>query len=487
MKGAESNIFPWQLMSLGLGLLAAWRFCTFGLNTSFVFSISGFADHMAAPWAVFATAQVGFGVLSLFAAWVMKRRGTYSHVIGLRTVIAGVIIMLIGSLMLISGSTLFAVAGEIVIAAGTVIVLWALADICRVASLRSVSPVLPGSILVSSTVLVLLIGLDSQLRFIVSQMFLIISAALVVMMLHQVRHSCGHASEVPSPDSNTLSSSSRAGSIVYGIAFVAPAVIIFFLMPLVTSHTSGIAYQFTYTDILVGHAVALVASLLLYRLVRMLDPLAVLAALAPLLGLMALLSATEQFSSVASSVAVTSISLAPALTWICLVKYAQQGNGRSVLWYAANNILFQGGVLLGGVLAQWVTLAIEDGSIAFAPTALTVLFVLVAAESLVFIWMMRDKTTEPAEREPDQQTSPLDVDVAVEMLSERYSLSDREREVIGLLAHGRTAPYISETLFISLNTVNTHVKRIYRKVGVHTRQELLDAIEKETLAAKQQS
>jgi DNA-binding CsgD family transcriptional regulator len=58
----------------------------------------------------------------------------------------------------------------------------------------------------------------------------------------------------------------------------------------------------------------------------------------------------------------------------------------------------------------------------------------------------------------------------------RFSLSKREAEVLQLLTQGHSVPYISETLFISLNTIRTHIKRIYAKVGVHTREELLDVV-----------
>ena len=41
---------------------------------------------------------------------------------------------------------------------------------------------------------------------------------------------------------------------------------------------------------------------------------------------------------------------------------------------------------------------------------------------------------------------------------------------------GRSVPYIRDELVISLNTVSTHVKHIYTKAAVHSRQELLDLL-----------
>ncbi|HSQ84945.1 MAG TPA: LuxR C-terminal-related transcriptional regulator, partial [Desulfobacterales bacterium] len=48
-------------------------------------------------------------------------------------------------------------------------------------------------------------------------------------------------------------------------------------------------------------------------------------------------------------------------------------------------------------------------------------------------------------------------------------LSDREIEVLQLIAEGLTNPEISSRLCVSLNTVKTHTRNIYAKLGVHTR------------------
>ncbi len=60
---------------------------------------------------------------------------------------------------------------------------------------------------------------------------------------------------------------------------------------------------------------------------------------------------------------------------------------------------------------------------------------------------------------------------------ERYALSPRESDVVVLLAHGRDVPYIAEELVLSKNTVRSHIKNIFTKTGVHSRQELIDLLE----------
>lgn len=58
-----------------------------------------------------------------------------------------------------------------------------------------------------------------------------------------------------------------------------------------------------------------------------------------------------------------------------------------------------------------------------------------------------------------------------------HELTPRETEILILFAKGRSAARIQEELVISRGTVTTHLQHIYRKADVHSKQELLDAIE----------
>ena len=52
--------------------------------------------------------------------------------------------------------------------------------------------------------------------------------------------------------------------------------------------------------------------------------------------------------------------------------------------------------------------------------------------------------------------------------------SNRETEIFLMLAQGRSRPYIRDTLILSKNTVATHIRHIYEKMGIHSQQELID-------------
>jgi NarL family two-component system response regulator LiaR len=51
-------------------------------------------------------------------------------------------------------------------------------------------------------------------------------------------------------------------------------------------------------------------------------------------------------------------------------------------------------------------------------------------------------------------------------------LTPREADVLELLQGGRSNAEIAQALHVSVETVRTHVRRIYRKLGVRTRREL---------------
>lgn len=60
-----------------------------------------------------------------------------------------------------------------------------------------------------------------------------------------------------------------------------------------------------------------------------------------------------------------------------------------------------------------------------------------------------------------------------------FSLTKREEEVLSYLVRGRSSVYISKTLTVSVNTVKGHIKNIYVKTGVHSKQDLIDLVDEE--------
>lgn len=69
------------------------------------------------------------------------------------------------------------------------------------------------------------------------------------------------------------------------------------------------------------------------------------------------------------------------------------------------------------------------------------------------------------------------VELRVNSIVLLYGLSQRERDVLNLMAIGRSSTFIAEELFLSSNTVRKHIAHIYDKCGVHSKQELLTLVQ----------
>lgn len=141
------------------------------------------------------------------------------------------------------------------------------------------------------------------------------------------------------------------------------------------------------------------------------------------------------------------------------------------------------GVAVGAVLAS-VALGISDSA------AMGLLSAGAAFTIAAFIWVFfkRFSFTETVRGvEPTREITPSTeadgglLDQRSGRVAARCGLTDREGEILGYLAHGRNTRYIQEKLVISPNTVRTHIKHIYQKLGVHSQQELIDVVSAEDL------
>lgn len=67
-----------------------------------------------------------------------------------------------------------------------------------------------------------------------------------------------------------------------------------------------------------------------------------------------------------------------------------------------------------------------------------------------------------------------------EEMGKQFLLSDREVEVLSLYALGFTQKRVADELYISQGTAHAHIKRIYSKTGLHSRQEIIDYMQQYT-------
>lgn len=155
--------------------------------------------------------------------------------------------------------------------------------------------------------------------------------------------------------------------------------------------------------------------------------------------------------------------------WLQLPKVFERiGTIRTFL---VSRLFLEGAVAVGVVVREALT---HTGFLVFDLVALAVVAFLLAALTLSFhggtIGSVWDLMPEPL-------THTGKFRAACEAIAERFGLTPREAEVMRLVMRGRSGAYVQENLFISKSTFQTHMRNLYKKLDVHTNQELLDLLE----------
>jgi len=164
---------------------------------------------------------------------------------------------------------------------------------------------------------------------------------------------------------------------------------------------------------------------------------------------------------------VVGFSLYLIVCWAFAVFYLNDGSRLPVVVVGIAYVCVQSGEVIGGLLM--LVVSAELNLLVYVLSS-ALLFVLIAA--LIFIFLKQQKTKHIDYR------SYLEVqNKACEELAEQYDLTKREVEILFLIAQKKSNGQIVSQLFISQNTLKTHLRHIYTKASVHNRSELLDLIE----------
>lgn len=137
------------------------------------------------------------------------------------------------------------------------------------------------------------------------------------------------------------------------------------------------------------------------------------------------------------------------------------------------------GKTIGSQSSFYLSLAL--GEAATTPVVLMVVAVLLPICAL-FCLNERNMVSGWGVFKPDAHANPDDFSDAVDRVAQQAELSDRELEVYRLLVRGWSRKRISGELLISEETVKSYASKIYRKLNVHSRQELIEAVEHQSLS-----
>lgn len=179
-----------------------------------------------------------------------------------------------------------------------------------------------------------------------------------------------------------------------------------------------------------------------------------------------------------SSAAITSALMCiEALVLILLLQFAQERSASPVLV-----------VGLGYVILRIVPIAIQRSfamhlvTLFAVPEGSLVLVVITAVMAvitglLVFFFRFALEAGDSNGPTLENEAAAVTPSEACRMLGEEAGLSPRETDIIVLVSEGNSQKRVSEKLGISYGTVQWYMKLIYRKLDIHSKQELVDLVE----------
>ena len=159
------------------------------------------------------------------------------------------------------------------------------------------------------------------------------------------------------------------------------------------------------------------------------------------------------------------------IVWVYTTKVSTKLDIPPTLVFSVSQLMFSCAIAGGSPVVREIAHAIHFGDMPWVNIALVMVFFILVVAALVSsgeksLWGLLPSVA----REPDSR--------AVEsMLKKKYGLTSRECEFALLLSRGRSLPFIQERLYISEGTAKSHLRNIYRKLDVHTKQEFLDLVE----------
>lgn len=135
-----------------------------------------------------------------------------------------------------------------------------------------------------------------------------------------------------------------------------------------------------------------------------------------------------------------------------------------------------GGRALFSVVDGFVDPAFVDAAHAVVSAVLVMILVVCLMAGNV---AARKEIIEREVKQGFDHINEYDTNEFAERIVSSYKLTDREFEVLKLLLKGKTATAIAQDLVVAPGTAKAHISKIYRKLDIHTKDELLDMIPSE--------
>lgn len=166
------------------------------------------------------------------------------------------------------------------------------------------------------------------------------------------------------------------------------------------------------------------------------------------------------------------------LSWIVLSSVQLSDLKEKLGWDEAHLVLFEKLVvmvpwLVAGYATDYLAMALPEQDFALcaalAPGLLT--FAAMTVSCYLLSELIANKERQRLVESALKRTKD-ELDVLCKSIASEYRLTSREKEVFTLLAKGCTRPTVCEQLVISEGTARSHIDHVYKKLCIHSREEL---------------
>ncbi len=457
-RGAATLNTAVHLSYLGYGLLEAWSICLFFIQGSD--SVAGNIPALNN----LSSLAVTVGTLAL-ALLCRKRDAIPNHRL---TMVVGGLLNAAATLCMLVGTGSAVVIGYAL--SGLVNAwLWVgWGDIYVELDTETAEKTAIASATLQAVIIALVLWLPPHLRLVALALLAPAASALYLCARRSLSVSNTPLSNDRAAHGRTVTGPQLAKHLAVGLG--APIAILYFLLD----------HPMPLPDLQSGLDMALVAGLLLfivalYGFVRFshgFSAESIFRTTASLLVIAIAVHALGLSTPIASTLLFASMLLCQYLLLLYAARLAGQGFGNTVFTFSVVQLVNHGSGFLGTIASASLYGSALASQPDFTTTVPVVLLGLLFGLSLM---LQRPIHATPPDGAPVTKEESPEFNLAA--FATDHGLSPRETEVFELLVKGRSAPFIRDELCISLNTVTSHIKHIYTKLEVHTRQELIDLVD----------
>lgn len=125
------------------------------------------------------------------------------------------------------------------------------------------------------------------------------------------------------------------------------------------------------------------------------------------------------------------------------------------------------------VVPEFLKVAGAERSVLFTDSGTVVIFILSVAIGIVLGRLLL-RSSESATVDGPAGGREVSSDGVIACIADAYGLTPRETDVVRYVSQGYSLEKAAGMLGVTINTVRTHMRSIYAKLGIHNRQDLID-------------